>query len=81
MQIRVKFFAILRDLAGVPEASLDLPDNSSISIAAQHLAERFPPIQQHLPRVAYALNRTYVKPDAQLHDGDELALIPPVSGG
>jgi molybdopterin converting factor small subunit len=34
-----------------------------------------------LPRVAFAVNRAYVKGDAQLSDGDELALIPPVSGG
>ena len=49
--------------------------------ASGALLERFPQLHSYLPRVAYAVNQTYAKPDALLTDADELALIPPVSGG
>ena len=81
MQITVKFFAILKDRAGVSEILLDIPPESKISNAVETLNARFPQIQNELKRTAIALNRTYTKSDASLQDGDELALIPPVSGG
>ena len=81
MRIHVKLFAILRDRAGVSDVELELPAGSTVSDAADALSERFPQIKSFLPRVAYAVNQTYVKADAPLSDADELALIPPVSGG
>jgi molybdopterin converting factor subunit 1 len=81
MTIKLKFFAILHDLAGVREATLDLPDNASIAQASIAIANRFPSLAKHLPRVAFALNQEYCPTDSILHEGDELALIPPVSGG
>jgi molybdopterin converting factor subunit 1 len=81
MTVTVKLFAILRDLAGVRETTLDLADGNRVTDAVAELAVRFAGIQPHLSRLAYAVNEQYVKPDTELHDGDELALIPPVSGG
>ena len=81
MQITVKLFAILRDRAGVSELSIDLSEDASVASAAEQLANRLPSIRDLLPRVAFALNREYVAGDTILRDGDELALIPPVSGG
>ena len=81
MTTTVRFFALLRDRAGLAELSLDLPLAATVSDAADRLAERFPPIAAMLPRVAFAVNREYVPRSTELHDGDELALIPPVSGG
>lgn len=81
MRITIKLFAILRDRAGVSETSIELPDASDVSSACAVLCERFPSIRDFLPRVAHAVNRSYVSPSTTLHDGDELALIPPVSGG
>ena len=81
MRLAVKLFALLRDRAGVAELALDLPPGSTVSAAADRLAERFPPIAAMLPRVAFAVNREYVPRTTELRDGDELALIPPVSGG
>ena len=81
MKIRVKLFAILRDRAGSSELELTLPEKSTIADASSVLAERVPAIQPHLPRVAYAVNQSYVDGATVLRDGDELALIPPVSGG
>ena len=81
MKIRVKLFAILRERAGSGELELTLPEKSTIADASSALAERIPAIQPHLPRVAYAVNQSYVDRATVLRDGDELALIPPVSGG
>jgi molybdopterin converting factor subunit 1 len=81
MRITVRLFAILRDQAKTDGASLDLPDGASVAAAIEQVALRFPTLATWLPRVAAAVNREYVARDATLRDGDELALIPPVSGG
>ena len=81
MQITVRFFAILRERAGVSETQLELPTKSDVAGAVELLSSRFPALRDDLKRVAYALNRAYVRGDATLNEGDELALIPPVSGG
>ncbi|HTL28595.1 MAG TPA: molybdopterin converting factor subunit 1 [Tepidisphaeraceae bacterium] len=81
MKINLKFFAILHDLAGVREGMLDLPQGATVSDASNAIAKQFPSIAKHLPRVAYAVNQEYRASDAVLSEGDELALIPPVSGG
>ncbi len=81
MRITIRFFAIVKDRAGLGQTTLELPPESSVATASAALAEQFPAIRDDLGRIAFAVNRTYVKPDQVLHDGDELALIPPVSGG
>ena len=81
MRIRVLFFALLRDRAGVPETMLDLREGASVAEAAERLAEKFPAIAAFLARTAFAVNQSYVPKETRLSDGDELALIPPVSGG
>jgi molybdopterin converting factor subunit 1 len=81
MRVHVKLFAVLREHAGTSEVVLDLPPGATARAAAATLGEQYPAVAAHLARVAYAVNQTYAKPDAPLHDGDELALIPPVSGG
>jgi molybdopterin converting factor small subunit len=65
----------------VGELELELAENATAQAVAALLAERFPSISRHLNRAAYAINRNYVSADTPLRDGDELALIPPVSGG
>jgi molybdopterin converting factor subunit 1 len=81
MRVTIKLFAILRDRAGVAELSLDLPAGSTVAFATKQLAQQFPSITDFLPRVAHAVNRSYAPSSTALNDGDELALIPPVSGG
>jgi molybdopterin converting factor subunit 1 len=81
MRITVRFFAILKDRAGVTETLLDLPPEANVSAALETVASRFPAIVNDLKRTAFAVNRNYVNREACLRDGDELALIPPVSGG
>jgi molybdopterin converting factor subunit 1 len=81
MRITVRFFALIRDRAGVPQIELNLPAEVSAANAVEAIGQQFPQLLPLLPRVACAVNQAYAHRDTMLHDGDELALIPPVSGG
>ncbi len=74
--MRVRLFASLRELAGRREQDLDLAEGATV-------ADVWPALRLGAlpPGLAHALNRGYVDPSAPLRDGDEVALIPPVSGG
>jgi molybdopterin synthase catalytic subunit len=81
MRINVKLFAILRDKAGTAEVAMDVRADSTASEVASVIAARYPSIADYLKRSAFAVNREYAPGSTRLNDGDELALIPPVSGG
>ncbi|MEA2709447.1 MAG: hypothetical protein QOF78_2048 [Phycisphaerales bacterium] len=81
MRIRVKLFAIIKERAGVDELPLDLPAGANVAAVELALKEMFPAIGGFLRQCAYAINREYVGAAAVLQEGDELAVIPPVSGG
>lgn len=81
MVIHVKLFAVLRDAAGTAALDLDVPSGARAGDVRPMLARRFPGIEQYLPRTALAVNRDYASAETELHEGDEVALIPPVSGG
>lgn len=81
MTVTVKLFAVLRERAETGELMLDLPEGAIVAAALDAVASQLPSIADYLRRCAFAVNRTYCKTDEALSDGDELALIPPVSGG
>ena len=81
MRITVRFFAILKDRAGCAEALLELPDGATVGGATDAISRVFPAISGDLKRCAAAINREYAPADQVLSNNDELALIPPVSGG
>jgi molybdopterin converting factor subunit 1 len=81
MQVTVRLFAILRDRSGASELTLSLSDGATVASAESALLERHPILRDFLARSAFAVNREYVSRFTELHDGDELAIIPPVSGG
>jgi MoaE-MoaD fusion protein len=81
MHITVKLFAVVRERAGTPEAILDLPAGATVAAAAAILGERFPSIGDLLKKTAFAVNCEYAPLERPLADGDEMALIPAVSGG
>ena len=76
MQVRVRLFAALRERAGAAEVELELPEGARVRDALA----RFGAIADGIPMVM-AVNQEYAGPEAELRPGDELALIPPVSGG
>ena len=80
-RIRVRLFAIQRELAGAREVALDLPQGATIEAAWAALVERHPVLAPGRPAVRFARNGEYTDPETALDDGDELAIIPPVSGG
>ena len=79
MTVRVLFFAYLRERCGVREAAIDLPEGATVSDLWSRLVIRCDHLPAEPPR--FAVNRLYVDKAHPLHDNDELALIPPVSGG
>ena len=81
MRIQVRLFAILRELTKLERVELELPEASTVAQASDLIGRHFPGLKVHLPRVAFAVNQAYVSAETVLNDGDELALIPPVSGG
>ena len=81
IHVTVKLFAILRDAAAVSSFPLEIPEGGTVASASHIILSRYPTLEKHLSRSAFALNRVYASRDAVLHDGDELAVIPPVSGG
>jgi MoaE-MoaD fusion protein len=76
VQVRVRLFAGLRERAGAAHVELDLPDGAVVGDAL----ERMRALTDGIP-VVMAVNHEYARPGDPLHGGDEVALIPPVSGG
>jgi molybdopterin converting factor subunit 1 len=76
VQVTVRLFAMLRERAGAPEVTLELPEGARVRDALDSLAG----LAEGIPLVM-AVNREYADSDRVLDSGDELALIPPVSGG
>ena len=81
MSVVVRFFAFIRDEAGVDQCRLLLESGSCVQDARERLKADFPRIAQWLDSCRPAVNLEYAGWDAMLHEGDELCLIPPVSGG
>ncbi|MGE3540875.1 MAG: molybdopterin converting factor subunit 1 [Candidatus Tectimicrobiota bacterium] len=81
MQITVKLFALMREKAGTDTVRLDVPEGSTVMQAVRSLVERYPSLETYVDKARYALQMDFVEPTAPVAEGDELALIPPVSGG
>jgi molybdopterin converting factor subunit 1 len=81
MRVRVRLFASLREAAGEPAAELVLRPGARVEDAWLALVERHPALAARRPSLAAAVNRGYAAFDALLGEGDEVAFIPPVSGG
>ena len=81
MQIKVLFFGILKDLAGQNSETLTLPEGATLAELLAQYGARYPRMQNYLPGLATAVNQVYAGRAAGLRDGDEVGLLPPVSGG
>ncbi len=81
MRIRVLFFGVLRDIVGLREDSLDVPEGGRVDTVFEHYAARFPRLREVSSSIVLALNQQFSQPSAPLADGDEVAFLPPVSGG
>jgi len=81
MRVRVLFFGVLKDVVGKPADSVDLADGASIRHLLAHYEAQIPQLKDSLPSLAIAVNQQYASPDTKLKADDEVALLPPVSGG
>ncbi len=82
MSVRVRFFGILKTDTKVDTIELDIGQgNETVFGVLMEIEARYPQIQPRMDTLAYAVNHEFVDADYLLSDGDELALLPPVSGG
>lgn len=84
MCVKVLFFGSLRDLAGFSEDTLDLaslPKPVSLASVFEYYAKRFPKLNDLRPSIVMARNQQFSSADTLIHANDEIALLPPVSGG
>lgn len=81
MRVRVLFFGVLKDLLPGESQTLDLPQGSTVETLLSHYRDRAPEMGSLWQALAIAVNRRYASSTSELEDGDEVALLPPVSGG
>lgn len=79
--VTVKLFAIYQEVLKTPEIQLELPRNSAVSSILDQLIAQHPMLQTWRDVTQFGVNLEQAPPDRQLEDGDEVVLIPPVSGG
>lgn len=80
-QVKVLFFATLKDKAGVSEVSLELPDGADVAALKSELFRQFPDLPQHSSAILVSVNKEYAFDSEPVPQGAEVALFPPVSGG
>ena len=81
MRVTVRLFARLRDVAGASELARDLPSGATIGDVWRQLARAFPEFAGYERSIASAINADYARMDQVIGEGDEIAFLPPVSGG
>jgi len=81
MRVRVLFFGGLKDLMGKASDLLDLPDGASVRDVLAHYLSEVPRMRESVSSLAVAVNQEYAGAETKLKSDDEVALLPPVSGG
>lgn len=79
--VSVRLFAVVRDLAGVPSVEVPVDDETTVERLRETLAITLPAAGVALRKSAIAVNERYARPDDLVRPGDDVAVIPPVSGG
>jgi len=81
VQVKLLFFASLKDIVGSRQLDLDVPSGATVNDLLERLESRYPGLRRYRSIVLTSLNEEYVDRHAVVSDGDEVALFPPVSGG
>src|SRR5450631_3799298 len=81
MRVRVLFFGMLRDIVGMPREDAEFPEGADLRLVFASYAARFPRLGDLARSIVMARNQEFADPAAKLAEGDEVAFLPPVSGG
>ncbi|CAN5582117.1 molybdopterin converting factor subunit 1 [soil metagenome] len=81
MTVTVKLFAAAKDLAGVDSLEVNSKSGVTVAVLRRLLAEQMPVLAGLLARSAIAVNHDFAEETVVVNEGDEVAVIPPVSGG
>ncbi len=81
MKVTVRFFALYRERAGASECSWQLPEESTLADLLREIRQAHPGLAPPAVEIVAAVNEEYAEGGLVLREGDEVALIPPVSGG
>jgi len=81
MKVRVRCFAAAREIVGSGELLIDVPDGSTLRQLFEQIRRQFPTLQGLAGSLLFSVNREFAPLDKPLAPDDEVALIPPVSGG
>ncbi len=81
MRVTIKLFARLREIAGAGKLEREVADGATLGDLLMALRDEFPRLADVTARTITSVNQEFAPPDRPLHDGDEVAIFPPVSGG
>ena len=81
MKVKVLLFASLKDIAGRRELEIELDDASTLHQVTEKLASLYPEIGRMQSSVRIAINQEFADENISLNNGDEIAFLPPMSGG
>ncbi|HXW55347.1 MAG TPA: molybdopterin converting factor subunit 1 [Candidatus Cybelea sp.] len=81
MRVRVLFFGQLREIVGAANEEVELSEGARVEDLFERYGRRFPELVEFRPSIAPSVNQEYAEWRAPLRPGDEVAFLPPVSGG
>lgn len=81
MIIRVKFFASCRETVGMNMTEIEITDGGDTNMLMDIILQKYPDLTNQMCDISLAVNKTYIDEAVKLKDGDEVALLPPISGG
>ena len=81
IRVRVRFFAAPREAVGTGEIEREIPAGTTVGELIERLTKEVPALRPYTRFISVAVNRAYVGMQTELHDGDEVACLPPVGGG
>ena len=81
MKVTVKYFAVCHEMLNRSEEEMELPEGSTVNTILKQLEDEWPEIAEFYEVMQMAVNWEYATENTELADGDEVALIPPVTGG
>ena len=81
MDITVRFFALYRERAGRSSVGLEMPEGATVADLTAEVRRQFPMLAPPQVKIVVAVNADYAEADVVLRPGDDVCLIPPVSGG